>query len=90
MKAGRENEDDKTNLIRLFSPGEPALQTPLVFFMMTDHAEYMGAVQLMTDPTSPVYKLPIMDGWNYIVRLYQPHKEILDCTWRFPAPQPIK
>jgi hypothetical protein len=58
--------------------------------MMTDHAEYMGTVQLMTDPTSPVYKLPIMDGWNYIVRLYQPHKEILDCTWRFPASQPVK
>jgi hypothetical protein len=30
--------------------------------MMMDHAEYMGTVQLMTDPTSPVYKLPIMDG----------------------------
>jgi hypothetical protein len=79
-------------ILSAFSPLLSAfsLQAPLGFFMMTDHAEYMGTVQLMTDPTSPVYKLPIMDGWNYIVRLYQPHKEILDCTWRFPAPQPVK
>jgi hypothetical protein len=31
-----------------------------------------------------------MDGWNYIVRLYRPHKEILDGKWKFPAPQPVK
>jgi hypothetical protein len=29
--------------------------------------------------------LPIADGWNYLVRFYQPHPEILDGTWRFPA-----
>ena len=28
--------------------------------------------------------LPIMDGWNYIVRLYQPGPEILDGSWTFP------
>lgn len=33
--------------------------------------------------------LPIMDGWNYIVRLYQPHAEILDGTWTFPEPSPV-
>jgi hypothetical protein len=31
-----------------------------------------------------------MDGWGYIVRLYRPHKEILDGTWKFPAPKPVK
>jgi hypothetical protein len=41
------------------------------------------------DPKQPNY-LAIMDGWNYVVRLYQPHKEILDGTWKFPAPQPVK
>lgn len=41
------------------------------------------------DPNQPNY-LPIMDGWNYIVRLYQPRQEILDGTWKFPAPQPVK
>ncbi len=30
-----------------------------------------------------------MDGWSYIVRLYQPHKEILDVTWTFPNVQMV-
>jgi len=30
--------------------------------------------------------LPIMDGWNYAVRMYRPHKEILEGTWTFPDP----
>ena len=34
--------------------------------------------------------LPIMDGWNYLVRLYQPRKEIIDGSWKFPAPKPVK
>jgi hypothetical protein len=41
------------------------------------------------DPKQPNY-LPIMDGWNYLIRLYQPHKEILDGKWKFPAVQPVK
>ena len=41
------------------------------------------------DPKQPNY-LPIMDGWNYIVRLYQPRKAILDGKWKFPSPQPVK
>ncbi len=34
--------------------------------------------------------LPIMDGWNYTVRLYQPRKEILDGTWTFPKVQMVE
>jgi len=30
--------------------------------------------------------LPIAPGWNYIVRMYQPRKEILEGTWKFPVP----
>lgn len=30
--------------------------------------------------------LPLMDGWNYTVRLYRPRPEILDGTWTFPEP----
>jgi hypothetical protein len=33
--------------------------------------------------------IPITPGWNYTVRLYQPRKEILDGTWRFPKPLPV-
>jgi hypothetical protein len=34
--------------------------------------------------------LPIMPGWNYTVRLYQPWKEILDGTRKFPEAQPLR
>lgn len=30
--------------------------------------------------------LPIVPGWNYTVRLYRPRREILDGSWKFPAP----
>jgi len=41
------------------------------------------------DPKALNY-LPIMEGWNYIVRFYQPHKEILDGTWTFPSVKKVK
>ena len=28
--------------------------------------------------------IPITDGWNYTIRLYQPRQEILDGEWTFP------
>lgn len=31
--------------------------------------------------------LPIMEGWNYTIRLYQPEPEVLDGTWVFPTAQ---
>ena len=31
--------------------------------------------------------LPIMEGWNYTVRMYQPAPEIVDGSWVFPAVQ---
>lgn len=33
--------------------------------------------------------LPIMLGWNYMVRLYRPRAEILNGKWKFPEPQPV-
>jgi hypothetical protein len=32
--------------------------------------------------------LPIVKGWNYLVRLYRPRPEILNGTWRFPDAEP--
>lgn len=29
--------------------------------------------------------LPIMEGWNYLVRLYQARPEVLDGSWTFPT-----
>ena len=34
--------------------------------------------------------LPITRGWNYLVRMYRPRKEILDGSWKFPAATPVK
>jgi hypothetical protein len=33
--------------------------------------------------------LPIMDGWNYAVRLYRPRPEVLDGSWTFPSIEPV-
>jgi hypothetical protein len=41
------------------------------------------------DPNAVNY-LRIMPGWNYIVRLYRPRAGILDGTWQFPEPQPVR
>jgi hypothetical protein len=32
--------------------------------------------------------LPVVNGWNYMVRLYRPRPEILNGTWKFPEAQP--
>ena len=39
------------------------------------------------DETTP-NRLPITDGWNYLVRLYRPHPEVLAGSWQFPAVDP--
>lgn len=44
-------------------------------------------IQFGGDPATAgdgVNVLPITPGWNYMVRLYRPRKEILDGTWKFP------
>ena len=34
--------------------------------------------------------LPVMPGWNYMVRMYRPRAEILNGTWVFPEAQPVR
>ena len=34
--------------------------------------------------------LPIVPGWNYLVRMYKPGPEILDGSWKFPYPEPVE
>jgi hypothetical protein len=41
------------------------------------------------DPKQPNF-LPIVPGWNYIVRLYRPKKEILEGSWTFPEPKVVE
>ncbi|WP_353814874.1 DUF1254 domain-containing protein [Agromyces sp. SYSU T00266] len=33
-------------------------------------------------------RIGIMDGWNYIVRMYRPHPEVVDGSWAFPSAEP--
>lgn len=47
-------------------------------------------IQLGGDPKAASNFLPVTPGWNYMVRLYRPRKEILDGTWKFPEAQPVK
>jgi hypothetical protein len=30
-------------------------------------------------------RLPISDGWNYLIRLYRPQDNILNGSWTFPS-----
>jgi hypothetical protein len=41
------------------------------------------------DPEQPNF-LPMVPGWNYIVRLYRPKKEILEGSWTFPDPEAVE
>lgn len=41
------------------------------------------------DPAQPNY-LPIMPGWSYIVRMYEPTQKVLDGSWRFPEAEPAE
>lgn len=34
--------------------------------------------------------IPISEGWNYIIRAYQPGSAILEGDWTPPAPQPVR
>jgi len=43
-----------------------------------------------TNPEGKDNFLYVMDGWNYVVRLYRPHEVILDGKWSFPEPKPVK
>lgn len=33
--------------------------------------------------------LPVTKGWNYMVRLYRPQKEVLNGHWKFPEARPV-
>lgn len=33
--------------------------------------------------------IPIMEGWNYVVRMYRPRREIIDGSWTFPSVEAV-
>lgn len=42
-------------------------------------------VNFGAEPAGRPNFLPIMDGWNFLIRLYRPRPEALDGTWQPPA-----
>jgi hypothetical protein len=42
------------------------------------------------EPDGSANYLHVMEGWNYVARMYRPHASILDGTWSFPEPQPVR
>jgi hypothetical protein len=58
---------------------------------LTAHKEPDDSVIVHLGPSAKSQPnfLRLIDGWNYTVRLYQPHPEILDGTWKFPTVQPV-
>lgn len=41
------------------------------------------------NPDKDANFLFIMEGWNYVVRFYQPRAEVLNGSWQFPEPTPV-
>jgi hypothetical protein len=46
-------------------------------------------IQFGGDAAGAANVLPVTPGWNYMVRLYRPRKEVLDGTWKFPEARPM-
>ena len=56
---------------------------------VTSEPEVDGSVVVNLSPEAGAENhIRIMDGWNYVLRLYRPRAEILDGTWTAPTPQP--
>jgi hypothetical protein len=47
-------------------------------------------IQFGGDPAKAPNCIPVVPGWNYLVRLYRPRKEILEGKWKFPEAQPMQ
>ena len=41
------------------------------------------------DSKQPNY-FPLVEGWNYLLRLYRPREEVLEGKWKFPEPVEVK
>ena len=72
------------------------------YFVENEHGKYVvnsrktthngdGSVTIHFggDPEQPNF-LPIMDNWNYAIRLYLPQRAYFDGSWKAPEAQPTK
>lgn len=58
---------------------------------VTAKASQNGSVTIRFggDKNAPNY-IPIMPGWNYLLRAYRPQEKLLDGSWKVPEPQPVQ
>lgn len=54
----------------------------------TRNADGSITVSFGADGSDP-NPLPLVEGWNYTVRMYRPRPAILDGSWAFPACEPV-
>jgi hypothetical protein len=56
---------------------------------VTADADHDGSVTIGLAPTPGEYRnhLYVIDGWNYVIRLYRPRPEVLEGRWTVPAPE---
>lgn len=61
------------------------------FNSVTATADEGGGVTIDLDTDDHGYRnhLPVMNGWNYAIRMYRPRAEILDGRWSPPVPEPV-
>lgn len=62
-------------------PGE---RQSLNNFTATKNTDNSYTINFSNDPTK-INQLPIVSGWNYTIRMYEPREEILVGKWSFPA-----
>lgn len=67
-----------------FEPNEPGSYTVNNLTAVRD-ADGAVTVRFGEHPAGSANVIPIVDGWNYTVRLYRPRREIRDGEWRFPT-----
>jgi hypothetical protein len=70
---------------------EPSEQGGCSLNSLTAHREADGSVvvHLGGCADSRPNCLHLMDGWNYIVRMYRPRAEVIDGSWTFPEAEPV-
>ncbi|MDV6271157.1 DUF1214 domain-containing protein [Rhodococcus globerulus] len=52
-------------------------------------ADGSTTIRFGVDLDGVVNALPIMPGWNYVLRLYRPRPSVLDGTWTAPRPEAL-
>jgi hypothetical protein len=68
---------------------DPIAQASLNNVTAVKAADGSVTIRFGGDPAAENY-LRIMEGWNYIIRLYRPHPEVIDGSWTFPALMPAE